>query len=143
MGGPRPTSPCTSSRGWSGVATSRPSRRSCATTGGGHTGESATPGPPRTWRRSTRGGMPSSAPAPSSTPPAPSETPTPTGCWAEARESGAGREAAPGGRRSEKGPTVAAVGRDLVDDPIAGDEIERLEALAELARLRVAHIDAV
>ena len=38
---------------------------------------------------------------------------------------------------------LAAVGRNLVDDPLALDQIEGVEALAELARLGVAQVDAV
>ena len=38
---------------------------------------------------------------------------------------------------------LAPVGRDLVDDPLALDQVERVEALAELAGLRVAQVDTV
>ena len=38
---------------------------------------------------------------------------------------------------------LAAVGRDHVDDLVAFDQVERVEALAELAGLGVAHVDAV
>ena len=43
----------------------------------------------------------------------------------------------------EEGLALAAVGRDLVHDPVAGHEVERVEALAQLAGLRVAEVDAV
>src|SRR5690606_10124276 len=43
----------------------------------------------------------------------------------------------------EEGPALAAVRRRLVDDPAVLHEVERVEALAQLARLRVAHVDAV
>ena len=38
---------------------------------------------------------------------------------------------------------LAAVGRGLGDDRVALDQVEAVEVLAELARLRVAHVDAV
>ena len=43
----------------------------------------------------------------------------------------------------EEGLPLAAVGRHLVHDPVAGYEVERLEALAQLARLRVPEVDPV
>ena len=47
------------------------------------------------------------------------------------------------GADSEEGVALAAVGRRLGDDLVAGDEVEPVEALAELARLGVAHVDAI
>ena len=44
---------------------------------------------------------------------------------------------------SEEGLALAAVGRDDVDDLVALDQVEDVEALAELARLGVAQVDAV
>ena len=63
-----PTSPSTSTGGWSGAPTSRRSRRSWTTTAAAPTGASATSRPPRPWRRATRPGPSSSAPATTSTP---------------------------------------------------------------------------
>ena len=56
-----PTSPSTSTRGWTGSPTSRRSRRSCPSTAAARTGASATSRPPRRWRSSTRAGATSSA----------------------------------------------------------------------------------
>ena len=43
----------------------------------------------------------------------------------------------------EEGLAVAAVGGDVVDDLAALDQVQGVEALAELAGLGVAHVDAV
>ena len=43
----------------------------------------------------------------------------------------------------EEAAALAAVRRHLVDDASLGHQVERLEPLAQLARLRVAHVDAV
>ena len=51
-----PTSPSTSTGGWSGGPTSRRSRGSWTTTAAARTGASATSRPPRRWRRGTRAG---------------------------------------------------------------------------------------
>src|SRR5918911_5402915 len=44
---------------------------------------------------------------------------------------------------SEERAPLAAVGRDDVDDPVAVDQVQLVEALAQLARLRVAEPHAV
>ena len=62
-------------------------------------------------------------------------TPTRTASWA--------RSARLIRRSLEERLALAAVGRHLVDDPVALDEVERVEALAELAGLGVAQVDAV
>src|SRR5215218_8332365 len=43
----------------------------------------------------------------------------------------------------EVAAALAAVGRQLVDDAPAADQVQGVEALAQLARLGVAHVDAV
>ena len=54
------------------------------------------------------------------------------------------RAPATAGRLNYKeGLALAAVGRHLVDDLVAGDQVEGVEALAQLARLGVAQVDAV
>src|SRR5437763_524653 len=93
------------------------------------TGASATSRPRRRCRSSTRAGPTSSPPARSSIPAACFATPTPSGCSAP--------------ERLEKGLALAAVGRDLVGDPAALDQVEAVEALAELAGLDVAEVGAV
>ena len=98
-----------------------------APTAGARTGASATSRPPRRWRRATRAGTSSRRCGRGSTPRAGSRTSTP--------------RRRP--RRLEERLALAAVGRDLVDDPLALDQVERVEALAELAGLRVAQVDAV
>src|ERR1700730_6361800 len=44
---------------------------------------------------------------------------------------------------SQKALSLAAVGRHLLHDPLALEQVQTREALAQLARLRVAHVDAV
>src|SRR4051794_22902506 len=46
-------------------------------------------------------------------------------------------------RRLQEAAAFAAVGRDLVHDSVSLDQEEALETLAELARLRVAEVDAI
>ncbi len=70
-----------------------------------------------------------SRPRRSSTPVASSPTSTPSASSAR--------------RRLEEGSSLAAVGGDDVDDLLAFDQVQGVEALAELARLGVAHVDAV
>ena len=47
------------------------------------------------------------------------------------------------GASLEEGLALAPVGRDDVDDLVAFDQVEDVEALAQLARLGVAHVDAI
>src|SRR5436190_2870106 len=125
-----PTSPFTSSSACRGAITSRRSRRSCAATAAAPTGESATSRRRRRSATSTRAGKTSSGPAPSSTRPERSATPTPTACSARPRP-------------LQERESLAAVGEDLVDDPVTGHQVERREPLAKLRGLGVAHVDAV
>src|SRR4051812_42462312 len=48
-----------------------------------------------------------------------------------------------GPKGSQEGLALAAVGRDDVDDALALDQVQAVEALAELARLGVAQVDVV
>ena len=54
-----------------------------------------------------------------------------------------GRIVGAAGRRSQKAPSLAAVGRHLLDDPLAFEQVQAGEALAQLAGLGVAHVHAV
>jgi L-gulonolactone oxidase len=123
-----PTSPSTSTAGWSGAPTSRQSRGSCASTAAVPTGASVTSRPRRPLRCSTPSGRRSRPRVTSSTPAASSATSTRRAC------------SAPDQRNVLSFPTVR---RDHVDDLVSLDQVEDVEALAQLAGLGVAEEDTV
>src|SRR4051794_24341233 len=90
------------------------------------TGASATSRLRPPWPSATRAGPTSRRRASSSIPATPSPTSTPSGFWAPSRAVMA---------RLEEGFTFAAIGRNDVDDLLALDQVEEVEALAELTCL--------
>ena len=126
------TSPSTSTRARPGSPTSAPSRRSWTPTAAAPTGASATSRRRRRWRRATRGGATSRRSARAST------------RRAGSRNAYTRPRCSAGGDARSRGKPCPRRGRSAPRRrSLALDQVERVEALAELAGLGVAQVDAV